>query len=285
MLQENIRYKSLNKRFKDQNPREVFAHFPYNGKVGETWEKPFESLAHLAKREDWNFKRPEFVHQYANQSFPILTNYLNYTFLRLQDESKIVYSQEEDKASFNTGLQTPRGKDIFATFFKNKLAEDRNQPDWTFYTFCDSYSDKLEPFSPLPELANYITNVEDLVFNTEYQIEPNLDHFLENNESRLPEAFQGNLRLAENAINGAILSLTGLIRRNYKIAIPHWYGNKIQLLLPLVLSNDEGVADVALVVDRDDIRKIYRGTTILSMDMAYVDARLITKPADDWLNP
>lgn len=280
-----MKYKSLNRRFKNQSPREVFAHFPYNGQAGETWEKPFENLAHLAKREDWNFIRPEFVSQYERQSFPVLTNYLNYTFLRLQDENKIVYSEEEDKACFNTGLQTQRGKDIFATFFKNKHAEKKEQPDWTLYAFCDSYSEKLEPFHPLPEIANYIIDVEDLVFKTEYEIEPNLDHFLKHNESRLPEALQGNLRLAENVINGSIQSLKGLIQRNYKIAIPHWYDNKIQLLLPLVLTNEEGIADLALVVDRDDKRKIYRGTTILSMDMAYIDARLITKPADEWLNP
>lgn len=278
-------YKSLNKRFKDQNPREIFAHFPYDGLVGENWETPFEKLAKLAKDEDWNFKRTEFISQYKKQSFPVLTNYLNYTFLRLQDEGKIVYSKDNDKACFNTGLQTQRGKDIFATFFRNRQAEEKNQPDWTLYAFCDSYSDKLEPFHPLPELANYITNVDDLVFNTQYEIEANLEHFLKHNENRLPEVLRGNLRMAENVINGAIQSLKGLIRRNYKIAIPHWYDNKIQLLLPLVLTNEEGIADLALVVDRDDNRKIYRGTTILSMDMAYVDARLITKPADEWLNP
>jgi len=33
-----MKYKTLNKRFKDQNPKEVFAHFPYNGLVGETWD-------------------------------------------------------------------------------------------------------------------------------------------------------------------------------------------------------------------------------------------------------
>lgn len=278
-------YKSLNKRFKNQNQREIFAHFPYDGQVGENWETPFEKLAKLAKDEDWNFKRTEFISQYKKQSFPVLTNYLNYTFLRLQDEGKIVYSKDNDKACFNTGLQTQRGKDIFATFFRNRQAEEKNQPDWTLYAFCDSYSEKLEPFHPLPELANYITNVDDLVFNTQYDIEPNLEHFLKHNENRLPEVLRGNLRMAENVINGAIQSLKGLIRRNYKIAIPHWYDNKIQLLLPLVLTNEEGIADLALVVDRDDNRKIYRGTTILSMDMAYVDARLITKPADEWLNP
>jgi len=278
-------YQSLNKRYREQDPREVFAHFPYNGPAGETWEAPFERLARIAKDEDWSFHRQEFKNQYINQDFPILTNYLNYTFLRLQEEDKIQFSEEGDKACFNTGLQTPRGKDIFATFFKNNEAVDREQPDWTLYAFVDSYSDKLEPFHPLPNIATYIEDVNDLVFNLEYDIEPNLDHFLQHNEDRLPEVLQGNIRMAENVINGAIQELKGLIRRNYKIAIPHWYEGNIQLLLPMVLTNDDGIADLALVVERDDVRKIYRGKTMLTMDMAYVDARLITKPADEWLNP
>lgn len=279
------KYKRLFKKNREQESKEVFAHFPYDGKSGETWESPFAKLAKMAKKEDWNFKRKEFVALHKNQSFPILTNYLNYTFLRLQDEGKITLTQEEDKACFNTGLQTPRGKDIFATFFRNRQSESKAQTDWTFYGFFDSYSEKLESFHQLPEIAHYIDNVEDLVFKDEYKIESNLDHFLDKNKERLPEALQGNMRMAENVINGSIQALQNLIRRNYKIAIPHWYENKIQLLLPLVLTNEEGIADLALVVDRDDVRKIYRGKTILTMDQAYVDARLITKPADEWLNP
>lgn len=280
-----MNYKSLSKKYKDQNPREIFAHFPYNGQAGETWEQPYKKLASLAREEDWSYHRSEFVNQYPNQGYPILTNYLNYTFLRLQEESKIRFSADEDKACFNTGLQTPRGKDIYATFFKNRFAEEREQPDWILYAFVDSYSTKLEPFTPLPDIASYIHEVNDLVFNTDYEIEANLEHFLTQNESRLPEVLQGNIRMAENVINGELQSLRERIRRNYKLAIPHWYDGKIQLLLPLVLTNDEGLADLALVVERDDVRKIYRGKTILTMDMAYVDARLITKPADDWLNP
>src|SRR5665811_1402455 len=132
-------YKSLSKRYRDQNPREIFAHFPYNGPAGETWEQPYKKLAEMARDEDWSFHRSEFLNQYQNQNYPVLTNYLNYTFLRLQEEGKIKLSEDGDKACFNTGLQTPRGKDIFATFFKNKQAIEREQPDWTLYAFVDSY--------------------------------------------------------------------------------------------------------------------------------------------------
>lgn len=99
-----MEYESLYSRNRQQNPRKIFAHFPYKGKEGETWEAPFECLAHLAKKEDWNFQRADFKSQYAPQEFPILENYLNYTFLRLQEEHKIVYSEDDSKACFNTGL-------------------------------------------------------------------------------------------------------------------------------------------------------------------------------------
>jgi hypothetical protein len=42
---------------------------------------------------------------------------------------------------------------------------------------------------------------------------------------------------------------------------------------------------LALVADRDNDRIIYRIKTVLSMDMADLNARLICRPDQDWLNP
>lgn len=278
-------YNSLLRRYRYQDPREIFAYFPFRAAEGENWENSFAILAAMAQKENWHFNNPNFVKQYANQSYPILTNYLNYTFLRLQEENKIVYSEDNDKACFNTGLQTSKGKDIFVTFFRNKRAEELNQSDWVFHVFCKSDSKKLSPYPAIPELATYITDVKDLIFNTDYSIEPDLDHFLDHAKDRLPPILQENLEMASTLILGAIQSLVGQIRRDYKIAIPHWYENKVQLLLPLVLTNEAGIPDVALVVERDDNLRIYRGKTLLSMDMAYFDARLVTRLSDGWLNP
>lgn len=275
-------YKALYKRFKDQKPEEVFAHFPYDGKAGASWEKPFEALVYLAKPEEWSFKSEEFKKKY-NQEYPILTNYLNYTFLRVQDLNLITYSDDGDKACFNTGLQTKEEKDIYATFFKNKEAEKFGAPDWTFYTFAESYSSKLSPFQPLPLIATYISNPSDLVFDVNLDIDVNYNHILKHNSDRLPEALRTNDHLALTALRGAVESLYNRIIRNYKVAIPHWYDNKIQLLLPLNLMSDT-VADVALVVDKDKERNIYKATTIISMDMAYIDARLIARPDSQWLS-
>jgi len=276
-------YESLYSRYYDQESNEIFAHFPYDGENGETWESPFEKLANLAKSENWNFTKKEFKQKYK-QKFPILTNYLNYTFKRAQELGLINYSKDGDKACFNTGLQTNDDKDIFITFYRNKKSEEFNKPDWTCFTFVDSYSSKLTLFRPLPEIATYIEDANDLIFDTKLKLDVNFEHIIDHNSDRLPPQLQSNRRIALTSIKVAVESLRDKVVRNYKVAIPHWYEGKVQLLLPLNLTDDH-IADLALVVDRDKEGNIYRARTVLSMDLAYIDARLITRPDRDWLNP
>jgi hypothetical protein len=275
-------YTSLVKRYREQPSNEVFAHFGYRGDEGESWETPYEKLARMAKPEEWNYQRSQFKR--PGQAFPILTSYVNYTFLRLQQLDRISYSADDSRACFNTGLQTPNEKDIFATFFRNKNAEEREQPAWTHFGFFDSYSERLADFRPLPEIATYIRDPAELVFDTSYEFEINFDHIFDQNRDRLPEVLRDNSTLAISAIKGSLDLLKQKIIRNYKIAIPHWHDNKMQLLLPLNLTS-ENEADLALVADKDSTGRIYRIRTVLTMDMAYVDARLITRPDREWLNP
>ena len=270
-------------RYVGQPSNEIFADFPFSREKGETWETPFEHLARLAKKEDWNFQKAEFKTRYK-QKYPILVNYLNYTFLRAQEINLISYSSDGDKACFNTGLQTKDEKDIYGLFYKNKRAQKFDAPEWTLFTWADSYSPKLNPYQPIPDIPTYINEASDLVFDTKLDIEVNFEHIIDHNKDRLPPVLQTNRRLALTAIMGAVESLKSKVIRNYKVAIPHWYEGHVQLLLPLNLTDDH-TADVALVVDKDREQNIYRAKTILTMDMAYIDARLITRPDKEWLNP
>ena len=72
---------------------------------------------------------------------------------------------------------------------------------------------------------------------------------------------------------------------NYKTAIPVYFPvrNAISWLLPLALSAGSQ-ADVALVVERFPNGNL-EGHTVLDLDMAYTNARLISKPESDWLSP
>lgn len=100
----------------------------------------------------------------------------------------------------------------------------------------------------------------------------------------MPDILRDNKTLAIAAIQGSIQILKEKVIRNYKIAIPHWYRGAIQLLLPLNLTS-EHEADLALVAEKDQESNLYRIKTALTMDMAYMDARLITRPDREWLNP
>ncbi len=236
--------------------------------------------------DKWNFVRKEF--QRPGMEVPILTNYLNFTFLRVQEQERIRYSPDHQLACFNTGLSTPEGKDIFATFEWNVASQrDRQYCEWISTGFFDSYADWLSVFQPLPEAATYIDDSSDLVLDLSYEIDVGHTHILNDKETqgRLPAALRDNRTLALNAIEGATKFLKQKASRNYKLAIPFWYvaKKKIQLLLPLCLMGKD--ADVALIADKDKAASKYRIRTVLPMDKAYINARLLTKPDRDWLNP
>ncbi|MBI2222176.1 MAG: DUF3825 domain-containing protein [Acidobacteria bacterium] len=55
------------------------------------------------------------------------------------------------------------------------------------------------------------------------------------------------------------------------------------LLLPLAIVDDE-VVDIALVVTRNPSGS-YQGRTVLPLDWAYQNARLVCRPDSDWLVP
>lgn len=75
---------------------------------------------------------------------------------------------------------------------------------------------------------------------------------------------------------------------NYKTAIPVYYpaAKKLQLLLPLALEDKKRI-DVALVCNhvykpQEGVNN-YEGRTIFTLQMAYTNARLVTRPDSDWL--
>lgn len=73
------------------------------------------------------------------------------------------------------------------------------------------------------------------------------------------------------------------VERNYRTAIPMYYPrtNSCSLLLPLALVN-KNLIDLALVVARTPVGN-YQGETVLPLNLAYSNSRLITIPDSDWL--
>lgn len=104
---------------------------------------------------------------------------------------------------------------------------------------------------------------------------------------RLENIIENDSRIKRRLINrldDAIELAQKRVEWNFKTAVPAFYPTKDQmsLLLPLDLTEDEK-PDVALVVELTD-SGAYIGQTILTMRMAYNNARMVCRPDSDWLN-
>lgn len=270
-------YDSLTKRYREQDNRTVFAHFPWREDMGEIWETPFQRLAEKARPESWNA-----LQRRNSREFPVLIAYLNHTFLRLQEQDKIRHNADNSRACLNTGLQSADGLDIYATFYRNQGALEYDQPDWTLFGFFDAYSDRLREFDPLPDAASYVEDPQQLIYDYRLALDIDYRHILNEYTDRLPNVLRDNPILAHNALEGAVSRLLERVRRQYNLAVPGWYTNRVQLFLPLCLLNHHS-ADLALVVERSAAGDKYEAHTVVSLDIAYINARVLCPLHQHWL--
>ena len=235
----------------------------------------------VADSEPWDFSDS------AEKKHAILKNYLHYYFRKLKEESKVQYTNDNQCCVFNTGLVTTNQEDIFAYFEKN-----RNQGKSLSPFFFRGFLKRSSPIllsafgATLPEPANFFEKPELLLLNPKFEIVPDVEHIISDNRDRFPD----HLRSADDAelrrqLAGAIDDVKKKVRTNYKIAIPQYYGGKIQLLLPLCLTSGSPNPDIALVISKVLNQEMYSAKTCLTLKMAYNNARLVVKPQSDWLKP
>lgn len=90
-------------------------------------QQMLDSLSALAEKESWDYQNTPAI-----QHKPVLLNFLKYTYRRLAEEEKIARSDNDDLATFNTGLVTPSQEPIYALFDRNNIPD--RQP-WHFMKF------------------------------------------------------------------------------------------------------------------------------------------------------
>lgn len=236
-----------------------------------------DELADTAEDEEWEYNNPTTEHHHK----PILFNYIRYTYSRLSEEGKIVVSDDGQFIAFNTGLVTENQEPIFCLANQNRL-QDARQP-WHFQAWCRKGQYDLNRFSQLPDMAHYFDDPTQLVLDVRRELRVNVEHIIEENKERFPAPYGAMPNYAlQTFLTGAINNARERVRRNYKTAIPQYYRGRIQLLLPLCISNPHA-ADLALVVENHDT--FYRAATCLTLDMAYNNARQLARPDRDWLQP
>jgi hypothetical protein len=251
----------------------TFAFFP-------NYDSHIQDLAeNLAQKEEWDFSDSPI------KKFSILKNYLEFTFRKLKQEKKIKFTPDNKFSAFNTGLVTDNLEDIYCYFEKYKTPKAGSAP-YCFKGFLkESDHQILRSFShDLPEVADFFDKPEQLIFNPKYKLIPDLDHIIKDNLERFPAHLQPDEIDLRRQIIGAIDEVSKKARSNYKIAVPQYYDNKIQLLLPLSLTAGSPNPDLALVIHKLN-ETTYTSRTCLTLKMAYNNARLIVKPQSSWLKP
>lgn len=288
----------------------------FTDRRGHEYSSALEYLAEIVLEEKW------FFGQSPKRGNPhvILKNYLTYTFYKLQKEEKITESRKW--AAFNTGLVDRLYDPIYALFSRNnRIDPPWKFYDFCVPGNGSSGTCLTANFSPLPEAAQYFSSNFDMLLDTNQKIFWDPPHviykgverdrfpqeFLEGHRPRkfefqdysqmsrndrtmflqqLSDAIKADLqctRSIKDRLDAAKALAEKRTRWNFKTAIPQYYPtlDTMSLLLPLALVNDE-VVDVAFVVTRND-NGTYQGRTVLPLDWAYSNARLVCRPDSDWL--
>jgi hypothetical protein len=291
---------------------------PFKHRNDIEYSSALELLAETALPERWHFgDSPN-----PKNPYPILDNYLTYTFYKLRTDGLVL--ERGDWATFNTGLVDKLFDAIFALFRKNERGEQPWKFfDFCIPGKRDSGRRLTSVFDPLPEPPKYFDSSFEMILDTSRDIHADYEHIIFDGvrRDRFPYAFLEHYvpknfhwqrytdlefgerndfleRLAETIADD--VQCTRSIKRrledakflaekrtrwNFKTAIPQYYPrfNTMSLLLPLAIVDDE-VVDIALVVTKNPSGS-YQGRTVLPLDWAYQNARLVCRPDSDWLVP
>lgn len=224
----------------------------------------------------------------GNCPLPILRSYLLYTFRRLLDEYRegkntIAFGAQDSAkyAAFNTGLVTEFQERIYALFEENPVPGDC---EWRLKAFRIASDEKIHgKFDELPCQATYFTDPSVLVYDHLHcQLHVNYPHIARDHIERFPPYIEGKVEDAAHLLETVCAKAIDRVVQNYKVAVPQYYNGEVQLLLPICLKNSR-IADLALVVSRNGQQ--YRGDTALPLHQAYNNARLLTRPDKEWLQP
>lgn len=247
----------------------------------EKYNQKLELLSKMAQPEKWTYKKIQ------NQDpYKILRNYIQFTYNRIDEENKFVVSPDGKYRCMNTGLLTVYNEEIIAIFAKNHM---QGRQPWFFYGFFKE-TDKFftTNFSTLPLLADYCDNVKDLIYDNTLELKLRKEHIIDDNFARFIAAGYSNKELINVLLDSAKGTLEKKLKRNFKLALPFYYHNtetgecKIQLLAPLYFPN--APVRLALVLNKiqSDATEYYEGVTVLPVEWAYMNSRLIVRPDEEW---
>ncbi|MFA5634778.1 MAG: DUF3825 domain-containing protein [Anaerovoracaceae bacterium] len=275
-----------------------------------------QQLAEMAMEEEWTASTEN------SPPYGILRSYITHTLYHLMDEDKtsepgtpLKVDEVNGKVYFNSGLLNRLFRQIIIAGDKRKLVIDIPGLGSRTYEMIENvlpYSESEKEIASIydgemykiPGIAKFFNDYREVIFDARLAIRLNDMHIFEDGveRKRLPKYDEEYQRCKDNPqekaallariardFDSAILRAKLMAERNYKLAVPQFWREtgEIQFLLPIYLGEleeaDRPQCALALSLDRSGRVPYYRGATILTLDMAYNNARLIAKPDVFWL--
>lgn len=272
------------------------------------YPEPLDRLKNLAANEYWG------------RGGRMLRSYFNHMFDKVLDDGLLTIHPEGHSAVFHTGLMTRSDQDIYAVFVPN---EREDAQDWFFRGFSTrdalGLGDLLSAYDELPVRPRFIQSAEQAFYAPQSGLpECEWSSLILENISRIPrqlihdatmdrilipdmrdvgkEAYiecleEAARRLAEDEgldtliswFEQALDNAMDRLHMDYKLAVPSWHAKDkcVALMLPLGVKQRE--PNVALAVAWDAEQGYYNGLNLLTLEMAYNNARLIARPEARWL--
>ncbi len=260
--------------------KEVFLgnHTTYNALLAK--------IATFAQPEIWSYGKLKITDPYK-----ILRNYFENTYDKINEENKFVFSTDGQYKCMNTGLLTVYDQEIYAIF--QKCDTSQGLLPWRFCTACRD-TDKFfsNKFSEQPKMADYFANMEDmtdLIYDKNLEIRLNVNHIVDDNYERFANIGYREKPIINALLNSAKSTLEKKLLRNFKLALPFYYHktstneHKIQLLVPVYFPSTP--VKLSFVLDKQqgaDQKKYYEAITVLPVECAYMNSRLIVRPDEEW---
>ncbi len=272
------------------------------------YPEPLDRLKNLAVNEHWG------------RGGRMLRSYFNHMFEKVMDDGLLTVHPEGRSAIFHTGLLTRSDQDIYAVFVPN---ERDDAQDWFFRGFSTrdaiGLGDVLAEHEELPVRPRFIQRPEQAFYSIQSgQPECDWPKLILDNISRIPrdlihdasedrillpdlrdvgkEAYidcleEAAQRLADDEglkvmagwFDEALDRAMDILNMDYKLAVPSWHAKDKSVALMLPLKVHHSMVNVALAVIWDGEKDYYVGLNLLTLEMAYNNARLIARPEASWL--
>lgn len=232
----------------------------------------------------------------GNKSRERVLNYMNTLVLKVKRnidsgiKEGYLVNEEGNRIVMNSGLLDEYMNDIFVIFVKNKDGDFVNPTIVKDKTQLINEGFTKDELREMPGILRFYKEKSELIFDGDIEdfdlySKDRLDHIIKERKFRLPtELANLNSDVLWNKVRTAVELAVRVAQRDFKHVVPMYdiKNDKIEFLMPCHINRSiNEIPEVALVVSK--IGQFYQVMTLLELEEAYGNARILSMPNNSWL--